>query len=74
MKLTPWFPGSVKPVREGVYQQMDGWGSLLGYQYWDGSYWHLWGPSIDSAVLMYRNAHPSVCQDDKWRGLSEKPK
>ena len=69
-KLTPWFDGKVKPVHIGVYMQMCGFKQLVGYQYWNGSYWGLWGSTIDSAS----DGRPArACnQDDKWRGLAVK--
>ena len=49
MKLTRWFPGHIKPVREGVYQQMCGIGLSLGYQKWDGLRWFLWNITPEGA-------------------------
>jgi len=44
--VTPWFPGSVKPVREGVYERRMGSTSMLRYSHWNGA---KWGASCDFA-------------------------
>lgn len=69
MKLTPWFPGTVKPVRKGVYQQKNGVGSL-GYQYWDGKFWHGWSSTVYGAQ---RDNHIAAeyYQNDPWRGVAK---
>jgi hypothetical protein len=71
MKLTPWFPGNVKPVRPGVYQQMCGFNRDVGYQYWDGKVWGLWSRTIEGAR---HDGWPASPQNDPWRGLAEEPK
>ena len=72
MKLTPWFPGNVKPVRPGVYQQMCGSNRNIGYQHWDGEVWGLWALT-EEAALRYACIQ-AVTQNDPWRGLAEEPK
>lgn len=71
-KLTPWFPGDVKPARVGVYQQFCGLGDRIGYQRWDGRAWHLWAGSPEEAAGINRPATSSA-QNDTWRGLAVKP-
>lgn len=39
VKLTPWFPGNVKPVRVGVYQRPYGSYDYPLYCWWDGKEW-----------------------------------
>lgn len=60
MKKTPWFPCSVKPVREGWYEVK--WGNHsdleIYMRYWNGRSWE--GLVFDSY--------------DVWRGLAEEPK
>lgn len=68
-KLTPWFPGNVKPARPGVYQQYSGTGKELGYQFWDGSHWHLWFETADQAAAN-REVASFALQEDPWRGLT----
>jgi hypothetical protein len=67
-KLTPWFPGSIKPVRTGVYQQMAK--GVIGYQLWTGSYWSLWHQSASVAAQC---KDYSWFQNDPWRGLAQDP-
>jgi len=72
MKLTPWFPPDVKPVRSGVYERQmpDGWGK---YSYWNAKekWWGAWGWTIEIAT---KNAkYQSSLQYQRWRGLAEKP-
>ncbi|WP_259460546.1 helix-turn-helix transcriptional regulator [Paraburkholderia sp. BL23I1N1] len=57
MRKTPWFPSSIKPVREGLYEThwlIRSWSIL---RYWDGKLWRTDG---------------QVCsrQDYAWRGLA----
>lgn len=72
-KLTPWFPASVKPVRDGVYQtrpvrNTDG----PEYQHWNGVFWGRVCSTSNSAYLD-RN-YRSIFQNDQWRGLAKEPK
>ena len=67
-KLTPWFPGSVKPVHVGVYQRT--WKSLP-FSFWDGRQWLLAG--YEKRDAMGHSNIPSSAQSVPWRGLSEKP-
>ena len=75
MKLTPWFNGSIKPIRKGVYMLMcGGFGDIVGYQYWNGSIWCAWDKEAKVAYRMRRLPATQSYQYDKWRGLAEKPK
>jgi hypothetical protein len=69
MKLTPWFPANVKPVRVGVYQVRDT-DTLPWYRRWDGAHWHIGAESVRIA------AATSMPIDSQlpWRGLAEEPK
>lgn len=62
MKLTPWFDGSVKPVRVGWYERAYGNGNFPCT--WDGKKWR-----IDGARSEY-----SMAQKLPWRGLAQQPK
>lgn len=72
-KLTPWFPGSVKPVHVGSYEVRlwDKWcneyASTGTYQ-WNGKYWSAYGER--TAGMDRPGWHPK----DQWRGLAEQPK
>ena len=66
-KLTPWFPASVKPAREGVYQcNYDG--SAIFRLFLRGD-WYCYGHTAEEA------ARTRVRSDNaaKWRGLAVKP-
>lgn len=73
-KFTPWFPGDVKPVRKGVYQQISGIGREVGYQYWDGYFWFAWDEEKAGALREYKHGYRACTQNDKWRGLTEEAK
>lgn len=68
-KLTPWFPGHVKPVRPGVYQVDGNFG--MGWKNWDGSHWLAFHYTSVYAVA---ESSISVTQDMPWRGLASDPK
>lgn len=69
MKLTPWFPGDVKPVREGVYERFWCEGDSPNYSYWNGS---SWGLLTDTPTQARRNMrHVSAWQDMPWRGVEK---
>lgn len=69
-KLTPWFPGDVKPVRPGVYERKV---VVLRryYSRWTGSRWLT---IEDSAQRAAQSNYQSMYQDLPWRGLAEPPK
>lgn len=69
-KLTPWFPGDVKPVRRGVYQRL--YTSGTGWAYWNGDFWGMRGVSKYFAKSMKDFYAP--IQSHEWRGLAEDPK
>ncbi len=72
-ELTPWFDGTIKPVRKGVYMLMSG--ASVGYQKWDGIAWSWWCLTADQAARCKKGDYASYSyQCDKWRGLCEKPK
>jgi hypothetical protein len=62
MKMTAWFPASVKPVRIGLYECRRGQDPEM--LLWNGKDWfypmgQVWACMTDAA-------------GDKWRGLTEK--
>jgi hypothetical protein len=71
MKLTPWFPASVKPVRAGVYQSKEPF--LTWYRYWDGEYWCS-GGTTPIAAKRHANMRFDETPPEPWRGLAEEPK
>lgn len=69
MNVTPWFPGTVKPVRPGVYQRM--LNVEIVYAYFDGRHWFNSSPSF---VVAKRNGRFSrfisgVQNTADWRGV-----
>jgi hypothetical protein len=70
MKLTPWFPPDVKPVRAGVYEVRM---KAPWYRYWDGVHWHAGHCTSELACalphLPIENTPP-----EPWRGLAEEAK
>lgn len=68
MKLTPWYPGTVKPVRSGVYQRLydNGDGSIAKYCYWTGARWKTWHDTPHLAMLVEAI---SLFQELPWRGV-----
>ena len=74
-KLTPWFPGSVKPVRKGVYMLRSGTGRVVGYQYWNGKHWGYWCDTVEEAAASKGCGYAATeFQNDAWRGLAQEPK
>lgn len=73
MKVTEWFPASVKPVRVGWYQCRgifyDG---TTVMRYWSGAGWQ-WrdtsGQMSRAAVCKSCDKH-GIIKEDRWRGLT----
>ena len=65
---TPWFPGSTKPVRVGVYLRKVSHAWEL-YSYWDGKKWHVNVPYPQDAALF--RGRVSTYQTLPWCGLLE---
>jgi hypothetical protein len=77
-KLTPWFPGDVKPVRKGWYETGTNGvlhhrsrGFLTGrpFRYWTGFEWVTASPDLIWCDRSIFGTHPT----HQWRGLAEKP-
>lgn len=75
MKLTPWYPGHVKPVRVGVYER-DYADNLKcrrpRFCYWDGIAWNCHGTTKEHAEIFKDT--PSAYQFLEWRGIAKEPK
>lgn len=63
LKVTPWYPGTVKPVRAGLYERIVQGSSSINRDRWTGTMWrfHAWGRSYKSFAQFGRNF--------KWRGI-----
>lgn len=75
-KLTPWFPGHIKPVHVGVYPTRllaNDEGRVIddGFAHWDGKFW---GSNYDTPEEAAEAAQPPGYQNKPWRGLAEQPK
>lgn len=68
-KLTPWFPGDVKPVRMGAYMRKyeDG---MTVYCKWNGLCWLCAASTARNAA---NETVPSGWQSLPWRGLAQDP-
>lgn len=70
-KLTPWFPPSERPDRNGVYElsMPPGYGR---FSFWNGRFWGNWantpaGAEYYDCELYIQNIGV------RWRGLARKP-
>jgi hypothetical protein len=69
-KVTDWFPASIKPVREGVYQRFDPQTKAVVYSRWNGKYWCLNSSEFQLAEkAIIRTSYPDL----RWRGLAQDP-
>lgn len=68
--MTPWFPGTDKPVRRGVYlrQFTTGKAVIERYCYWSGEYWYMSDLTPDRAMQWVQSG-PAARQQLPWRGL-----
>jgi len=70
VKLTPWFPAHIKPVRPGVYDTRfrDGPKLVCGYSFWTGTQWSVQWWRVETATA--RRSTDGAIQDKEWRGLT----
>ena len=68
-QLTPWFDGTIKPERAGVYERNYGVDEGLFYCYWNGTWWSHAAMTPHHAVeSLHCN---SLNQRLPWRGLMD---
>jgi hypothetical protein len=72
MKLTPWFPPDVNPVRTGPYKIKKDCPSAW-YRYWDGENWYVGATTPDAATHWPRSRLTDSLKRP-WRGIAEEPK
>ena len=67
--FTPWFPSTIKPYRDGVYEvDRRVWGtSDVRYSLWRGGRWGTPRQTIQQAA---QEVYPSEYQYKEWRGLT----
>lgn len=70
MLKTDWFPGTVKPVREGVYEVVfeDTGVAIRWYAQFRTGLWRKASPFLLGAAIRYA---ASPHQNLPWRGLTE---
>ena len=72
LKLTPWYPGNVKPVRVGIYER-DFTGKYyepVGYTKWTGEHWTASYDDLKTARLCFKYEHDEGrWQSLPWRGV-----
>lgn len=72
-KLTKWFDGSVKPVRDGVYQRKYRSDSeVSAFWMFRKGRWIFGGAIFPNAVRLDED-RASLDQDFPWRGLAQNP-
>lgn len=69
LKMTPWFPASIKPVRPGIYERDKTMHGFRVYAKWTGKAWMAYGFSIEMAE---RATKKTSWPELQWRGLAEK--
>ena len=69
--VTPWFNGSVKPVRAGVYERKLSCIPTTCYWYFNGRHWCFGGDPDPSHA--WSNSGAAYNQDLPWRGLAADP-
>ena len=67
-KLTPWFPGNVKPARAGVYETK--LGLFGGYSRWTGKF----RTDTEQTKKDANRCSLRGAQAKQWRGLATPPK
>lgn len=68
-EVTDWFPGDMKPVRDGVYERLNPSNGEIFFSRWMGGLWRI-GSFLPSVACTH--TVPSSAQDrNHWRGLKE---
>ena len=71
-KLTKWFDGSVKPVRDGVYQRKTDGGDFRYWIFMDG-FWRYGGFGNAEMCVTAFSDRGALSQSIPWRGLAQNP-
>ena len=66
--MTPWYPGDIRPVRNGVYQTKPdkNFPATTAWQHWDGYRWSAFGWTPSHAWQLRKTR--SQFQQPMWRG------
>jgi len=70
-KLTDWYPGKTKPVRNGVYQRAYDGGTLIRYCYFDGFAFGECHSEAQLARYVHQLFGAFIQQNLPWRGVSK---
>lgn len=73
MKLTPWFPADVLPVREGVYEVDCPADGVPWFRLFDGVDW-LAGDNTARKAMRRGRRWPFPAMKSPWRGLTAEGK
>lgn len=72
MKLTKWFPASIKPVHVGVYEIKPRLSSMPQlFKHWDGKKWGFTGLNIADAKFYGDRGVYLATQNVQWRGIKK---
>jgi len=76
--VTEWFPVSVNPVRDGVYEVDTPNNNANRYAYYDNKGWRLCASTVRDARGQKNKSDrcslsSMILHESKWRGLSSKP-
>ena len=73
-KYTPWFDAYINRVRVGFYE-VNRPGISKGFPVQSILMWHGsgWTHTVHSSNGRFPHENASMCGNDKWRGLAEKP-
>ena len=75
MKLTPWFPPEIRPVRVGEYEVRTGWVDAVALRWFDGELWScVYLSDEPKEIRNTERQYASQYQDVMWRGLAKEPK
>lgn len=75
MKRTPWFDGSVLPVRVGAYEvQSDGTSGIYFSAFQGGKFHGCWGTADDAIIALGYSGEGWWSTVKSWRGLTKEAK
>jgi hypothetical protein len=75
MKLTPWYPPEIRPVRVGEYRTCSLWTGKVALRWFDGKLWSCaYLPDEPIVIRLGERQKISQYQDVMWRGLAKEPK
>ena len=76
MKLTPWYPPEVKPVREGWYARklLSDPDSIQYMNFWNGTRWYYNNDTYANAEAHFVGRPCGDIIVWHWRGLAEEPR